>query len=540
MAPEASKERSVFLSTLPPSERDRRLARSMVVAAWVIFLAIAPFARTRLPEVWAFIPSYQSAMVVLDLITAALMLSQFGILRAPSLLVLAGGYLFTALMAGAHALSFPRLFGPAGLIGGGPQTTAWLYMVWHAGFPLAVIGYALLRDRPPLRHPGRAITVAILLVVVLVGVAVGLATAGHDLLPALMTGDRYAPALPAVIAAVWTLSLAALLVLWLRRPYSALDLWLIVVMWAWVFSVALAAVLNGGRFDLGFYAGRTYGMVAACLVLLVLLIETSALYASLASSFAAESAAREHQLGELQAELIHVARLSELGQMVSALAHEVKQPLTAVASYLRAGRNLLQSEDPAKAELALQRAADQVTRANDVIQRLQQFVRKAETERRAEDLSRAVEEVAALALLDTEGRATRLDLHFSPSLPAVLIDKVQVQQVLLNLIRNAVEAMAGSPLRDLAIRATGTPGGLVEVSVSDTGPGLAPNVRERLFQAFVTTKAAGMGVGLSICQSIVEAHGGRLWADDNPGGGTVFRFTLPVAEAETPASAGSS
>ena len=531
MGREATAEQSVFLSTLPASARERRAALLVVLVSFGIFLLAAPFAQVKLPEVWAFIPSYQSALLVTDLITSVLLFAQFALLRSQALLVLAGGYLFTAFMAVPHALSFPRLFAPEGLIGAGPQTTAWLYMIWHAGFPLAVIGYALLRDSPRARRPAIAAALTCVIALASVCAAALLTTAGHALLPAIMRGDGYTLTLPIVTGTVWTLSLMSLLVLWKQRAYSVLDVWLMVVLSAWLLDIALSAMLNAGRFDLGFYAGRVYGLMAATLVLLVLLIQTGAVYARLARSFEVERDVRDRELHEIRAELIHVSRLTELGQMVSALAHEVNQPLTAAGSYVRAGRRLVQAGEVAKADEALQRGVEQVTRASQVIQRLRQFVKKADSECRPEDVRQVIEEAAALALLGAEGRGVHLEMDFAPDTPLVFIDKVQVQQVLLNLIRNAVEAMQSSPRRELAIRTIVRTDGMVEVSVADSGPGLAADVREKLFQPFVTTKATGMGVGLSICRGIVEAQGGQMWLADDTGGAK-FHFTLPAAGAD--------
>jgi signal transduction histidine kinase len=520
-------ERSVFLSMVPPSAGERRLAAALMLASLFVFLLAAPFAQVKLVEVWAFIPSCQSALLVCDLITAALMFAQFSILRAWKLLILASGYLFSAVIAIAHALSFPRLFAPDGLLGAGPQTTAWLYMAWHAGFPLAVIAYAWLPERRPAARPGRAIAAAAIAVAAIVCAAAYAATAGHALLPAIMLGDRYTPAMAAVVGTTWGIGWLALLLLWLRRPRSALDLWLLAVMWAWVLDVALSAVLNAGRFDVGFYAGRVYGFLAASLVLVIMLIETGALYARMTQSFLAERREREEQLQEMRLELIHVSRLTELGQMVSALAHEVNQPLTAVGNYLRAGRRLLQAGETAKADDAFRRGVDQVTRAGEVIHRLRQFVKKAPADHRREDVRKLVEEAAAFALIGKEGRETHLAVAIAPETPAVRVDKVQIQQVLLNLIRNAVEAMQASERREVLVAAAPAEG-MVEISVRDTGPGISAEVRERLFQPFVTTKATGMGVGLAICRSIVTAHGGRMWVADNPVGGAAFHLTVPV------------
>jgi signal transduction histidine kinase len=521
-------EQTVFLSAVPASKRDRAFATRLALISLGLFLLAAPFAKVKLAEVWAFIPSYEGALLVIDLVTAILLFAQFAILQSAELLVLAGGYLFNAGMSVPHALSFPRLFAEGGLLGAGPQTTAWLYMIWHAGFPLAVVGYTLLRDSKKISQPGLAIAITTAIVIALVFAAVLLTTVGHALLPAIMRGDSYTPVLPTVTGGIWSLTLVALFVLWRRRPHSVLDVWLMVVLAAWLFDIGLAAMLNASRFDLGFYAGRVYGLMAATLVLLILLIETSALYTKLARTFEAERGARDQQLHEVRAELIHVSRLTELGQMVSGLAHEVNQPLTAVGSYVRAGRRLLQSGETAKADEALQKAIDQVVRASQVIQRLRQFVRKAESDRKPEDIRQTVEEAASLALLGLEGRKVHLEMDFAPGLPLVLIDRVQIQQVLLNLMRNAVEAMHASPRRELLIRAALSADGMVEVSVTDSGPGLAAEIRERLFLPFVTTKETGMGVGLSICRSIVEAHGGRMWLAHGIGEGAAFHFTMPT------------
>jgi PAS domain S-box-containing protein len=298
-------EQRSFLLTLPASRFDRRLATAIVAVSILIFLAAAPFARVQLPVVWAFVPSYQSALAINDLITAILLYAQFATFRSRGLLLLASGYLFTALMAVVHALTFPGLFAPAGLLGAGPQSTAWLYMFWHGGFPLLVIGYALLKGSRSV-DPGRsglAIAASVVLVASAVGVLACLATAGHDALPRIMQGNAYTPLMIGIVSATWILSLAALAVLWFRRPHSVLDLWLMVVMCAWLCDIALAAVLNGGRFDLGFYVGRIYGLSAASVVLMVLLLETGALYTQLARLYESERRRAASEISSINARL---------------------------------------------------------------------------------------------------------------------------------------------------------------------------------------------------------------------------------------------
>jgi two-component system, LuxR family, sensor kinase FixL len=264
----------------------------------------------------------------------------------------------------------------------------------------------------------------------------------------------------------------------------------------------------------------------------------------------AEAALRasEARLRELQAELLHVSRLSAAGEMAAALAHELNQPLTAAASAVQAARRTLASASPEgldgqlpEVREAMDLAAEQALRGGQIVRRLRDFVARGEADPRLESLPKLAEEAAALALVGAKERGAAVALRLEPGLPPVLADRIQVQQVLFNLMRNALEAMGdgeapaggggGAPRRRRELVVSAAPAGpdTVEIAVADTGPGLAPEVAGRLFEPFVSTKPAGMGVGLSICRTIVEAHGGRLWAEPNPGGGAVFRFTLPAA-----------
>jgi PAS domain S-box-containing protein len=294
--PAVTDSRQVFPSLLTAGPPQRRLALIVVLASAAIFLAVVPFAKTPLPQIWAFIPVYESALVVNDLITAVLLLGQFSFLRSASLLILAMGYLFTALITVSHGLTFPGLFRPSGLLGAGSQSTAWLYMFWHAGFPLFVIAYAALKSDRSTISRRVAIPAAVAAVVGLVSGFTLLATAGQALLPAIMAGNHYTPAMSMVVSATWLLSLLAAATLWRRRPHTVLDQWLMVVMSAWVFDIALSAVFNAGRFDLGFYAGRIYGLGAASFVLTVLLVENGKLYARLVAMHErTRQLSREHE-----------------------------------------------------------------------------------------------------------------------------------------------------------------------------------------------------------------------------------------------------
>ena len=237
------------------------------------------------------------------------------------------------------------------------------------------------------------------------------------------------------------------------------------------------------------------------------------------------------RLQELQSELVHISRLTAMGEMASTLAHELNQPLSAISNYLRGTRRLLDVATDEKAAAmgdALDKAADQAMRAGQIIRRLRDFVARGESERRVESITKLVEEASALALVGVKDLGIRVQFQFKPEVDLVLADRVQVQQVLLNLIRNAMDAMESSPTRDLIIGIAPADGGQVKISVTDSGSGISPDIAEQLFQPFVTTKRQGMGVGLSISRTIVEAHNGRIWVEANPAGGTTFHFTLAV------------
>jgi two-component system sensor kinase FixL len=243
----------------------------------------------------------------------------------------------------------------------------------------------------------------------------------------------------------------------------------------------------------------------------------------------------EARLQELQSELVHISRLTALGEMASALAHELNQPLSAIANYMKGSRRLLQDRTDEQSIMireAMDKAAEQSLRAGDIIRRLRDFVARGETERRIESLKKLLEEASALALVGTRDRGVRVIYRFDPGLDLVLVDKVQIQQVILNLVRNAIESMEQSDRRELTIATERDADGMAAVKISDTGTGISPDVASQLFQPFITTKPHGLGVGLSISRTIVESHGGRITVGPNPQGGTIFRFTVRAVSQE--------
>jgi diguanylate cyclase (GGDEF)-like protein len=283
-------EHWAFLATQPAGRREIRFAQFAVLVSVAIFLVAAPFARVPLAQVPAFVPMYVASLVICDLITAALLFGQFSVLRWMPLLVLAGGYLFTASITFAYALIFPGLFSLPGLPAAGAQTSSAMYMFWHSGFPLIVIAYARFkpdgledaaRTQRPLRSARGPITAMIAAVLAVVIAYTLFATLGRDSIPVFLDGNHTTVLGHVVLSLVWTLSLVALLTVWRRKPHTALDMWLLVVMCVWLCDIALAAILNTGRYDLGWYVGRIYGLLAASFLLIVLLLENAGQYTRL-------------------------------------------------------------------------------------------------------------------------------------------------------------------------------------------------------------------------------------------------------------------
>lgn len=247
-----------------------------------------------------------------------------------------------------------------------------------------------------------------------------------------------------------------------------------------------------------------------------------------------EHSETETRLHQMQSELLHVSRLSAMGQVSSTLAHEVNQPLTAIGNYIRAGLLMIESPDPAvraKGKGVFEKAAQQAARASEIVRSLREFSRKGDSARRAENLTIVVQESMALARLGMKDRGLKVRLRLDGEASWAMVNRVQIQQVLVNLIRNAIEAMAESTRRELVVATASGGSGMIEVSVADSGPGLSEAVSSELFKPFVTTKPEGMGVGLAICQTIIDAHGGKIWVEPNNYGGTIFRFTVQRSAA---------
>jgi PAS domain S-box-containing protein len=772
------------LLSLPPTHRQTRWAIAVAVCQVAAFALVAPFARTQLADINAFIPAFEGVIFVTDLVTSVLLFSQFAIYRLRALLVLACGYLFSALMIIPHVLTFPGAFSPTGLLGAGLQTTASLYWFWHLLFPMALLGYGLLRNEKSDPGPAEPSLLAVVVgsVALVLTLACGLtllATAGNNYLPVLFA-DRvgFTPEARLAAATTMLLSVSAVAVLWLRRG-SLLDQWLIIVALAALLEMALGAMFVSGRFSLGFYAGRLFSLLTSTIVLVVLLVGTMRFHANVARSkerkirrlvdanilgicisnlegaiieaneaflrmlqysredvgsrrlrwtdltpaewreqnersvaelhstgafhpvekeyfrkdgsrvpvlvggalfeksgnegviFAldlterkraeealrrdeawlaqaqrlshtgtwvsdgttsailywseecyriwgfdqaqglpsredmwgrihpddrerlwgqVQEAIREHRdffgefrillpdgtvkyleanahhqfsplgallqvictsvdvterkraqdererLRQLEADLAHMNRVSTMGELAASLSHEILHPIATARNNARAGMRFLEMNPPNLDETreALACVVRDTDRAKDIVGRIRSQIKKAPPRKERFDLNEAINEVIVMVRSAIAKNGVSASTGLMDGLVPVQGDRVQLQQVLVNLILNAVEAMNSveDGPRELLIRTEQSRMGNILVAVHDSGSGIEATHLERVFETFYTTKSGGTGMGLSICRSIIEAHGGRLWAEANEPRGAVFQFTLPGAERE--------
>jgi PAS domain S-box-containing protein len=773
-----------WLLSLPPTRRQTRWVIAIALCQVAALALLAPFASIPLVQINGFVPAVGGVIFVADLVTAVLLFSQFATHRRRALLILACGYLLSALMVMAYTLTFPGAFSPTGLLGAGLQTTAWLYWSWHLPFALVLLGYGLIRDEKSEPGPAQASSIAVIvrsvaLVVVLASGLTLLTTAGHDYLPVLFAGtvNRVRPLPTQGIAPITTLVfVSAFAALWLRRRRSLLDRWLMVVALAAILEIGLTVLLSNRRFDLGFYAGRVFSLLTSTIVLVVLLVETMRLYANLRElnetleqrvqaetrerlqiwnvsqdllvigsggkflsinpawsatfgwsesdllgeayqrilhpddqertrsefdhlfrggktlhfesrlrakngayhwvswavatdggrvygmgrditeqkraqealrrseqglrsaidgipgfvgiltpngdietlnrqileysgqsleeiknwgtngtvhhedvphvaevqtrSFASgvpfqyEARLRRHdgqyrwfdnrgipvrddsgrivrwyvlltdiedrtqalaRLQKMQSDFARVNRVSMMGELAASLSHEIAQPIASARNNARAAQNFLKLQPPDLGEVreALSCVVGDADRAGDIIDRIREQVKKAPPRKQPFDLNAAIDEVIVLARSVTLRNGVLVQTRLAEGLLSVLGDRVQVQQVLLNLVLNAAEAMGSveEGARELVISTEDHLAGALVV-VRDSGPGIGPAYLDRVFDAFYTTKPSGTGMGLAICRSIIDAHGGQLWAEANDPRGAAFHFTLPDAGRE--------
>ena len=522
-APVMSEEEQLILSTVSPGAAQKRLAGAVVLGLLTVFALIiaGPLGNIRTEPVAAFVPAYATAMFVCDSITAILLFAQFSILRSRAILIIASGYLFTALILIPWILAFPGVFAPnVGLIGG-LQTTSWLYFSEHAGLPVFAIVYAMSKDtdadkRAWRRTTGSAIALSIALTAGLVSAVAFICVAGEALLPRVVLDSLHlSPLWPYAGAPVALLSLSGLIVLWIRGR-SLLDLWLMVVMCLYTIEIPLSYYPTPFRFSIGWYAVRVIGFLSSTLVLTVLLYEIQAIYTKLLDAVLAQRRERE-------------ARLMTGDAVAATIAHEVRQPLTAMIASAEAGFRFLDRSTPGvdKAKETFKRIVADGHRAGEVVGSVRAIFRSDPRTRASLDVNELIRDALVLERGDLHKNRVTVQVQAGTQLPEVQGDRVQLQQVLLNLITNAIHAMAAEDEpRVLCVRSEPHEGNCVSVSVADTGAGIDSQDVDRIFSPLFTTKSDGMGMGLSICRAIIQAHDGRLWVAPNTPRGAVFQFTL--------------
>ena len=517
-----------LLADLPPSSGQIRLARAIAIVLFIAFVISALFRDIPLIRIDAFIPITQTAIFLNDLITAVLLYSQFVIVGRLALLILATGYLFSALMVIPYMVTFPGLFPAAAVLGAGVQSAAWLFFFSHLGLPLAVILYAVRKDltegvsreaRPPVIGIGWSIGIVTAAVI---GLTI-LCTVGHDLLPKVMLDPiKVNPPVRTWFDAVLQFtSWAALATLYWRRR-SVLDCWLLVMCWAWVLELLLATNLITARFTVAWYGSRIFALAAAISVLIVLLSETTRLYAHLALSVI-----RRRQSAEEQ----HIA----FNTIAASIAHEVRQPLGAILLNTESAKAMLSAPTPDIVEVksALTDVGDDARRISEVIDGIRNLSQKDARGRVLLNLNNLIRDVFKLTDVDLRMQDVSIELTLRSELPQILVNPAQIRQVMLNLIFNAAEAMREIRDRPRMVRIGSdvTQDNCdVVITVEDSGTGVDEKDIGRIFEPFFTTKPAGTGIGLAICRSIIETHGGKLLASPNAPYGMIFRIYLPFEE----------
>ena len=508
-----------------------------------------PFASIKLLPIPSFVPTLEAALLISYSVTAVLLYGQFSILRHTALLVIASGYVFSGLTAFAHALAFPGAFSPTGLNGASLQSAIFIYDFWHVGLPIAAIAYVLLKDTDrTISNASTRFTIASS-VAAMVAFAVGIfwiCTRYGDLLPITYVDANPINFFRQKIGGIVDIAIsgAALCLLFARRR-TLLDEWLTVALCAIVTELVLAAILTGDRNTVAWYTARFYQVVAATVVMVALLAETTKLYADLVRSNSllqrerlllkqAEETSRENErrYRQVQMEVAHANRVAAIGQLSASIGHEINQPLSGVITSAETASLWLNSQTPnlEEAQAALRRVVRDGKRVSDVVSRIRALIKKAPPQMDRLDINEVILEVVGLTHGEAVKNGVIIQTQLRKALPLIQGDKVQLQQVILNLTMNAVEAVsaiAGTPREVLISTARSKSGGIV-VGVRDSGPGLDPAKVENIFDAFYTTKPQGLGMGLSISRSIVEAHRGKLWATSGASRGGVFQFTLPV------------
>lgn len=516
----------VVIATTPYTARERQIAICAVILLCASVPIALPIADRQLPRIDAFLPIVQSIVFLAEAVTALLIFAQYYVSRQRALLAIAGAYLASGLFAFLQTLTFPGAYVPFALIGDGVNTPAWYFGLWHLSLPTGAIIYALSRDKRT--APGDSVLVDIALTVLFVILLVvglswiilsGILPRAYD--PELRT---LTPEIKFVAVAIFALNLTALLLL-AKNLRTKLELWFLVAVFATLPSMLFVIVITNPRYPVAWYMVRLYFLFTSITVLTALIIETTVLYARLAGAL---NLAREERAN----------RFISLDAAIGAMAHEIRQPLTAIANTSAAGRNWLERSPPNLVEAkdsfnAIVRQSYRIEETLKGVRRLFQSAGDQGGERvYIEDIA-----LQALNVLKQDLMTSRVAAatDFAAARSPIEGDQTQLQQVLLNLIKNAIDAMQGVQPADRKLSVvTRMEEDSAVLRIGDSGQGVAEDLRRKIFDPFFTTKPSGMGLGLSICRQIIEAHGGTLALETGDRPGTTFIVTLPIAKPFAP------
>jgi signal transduction histidine kinase len=511
------------ISAIQITERQTRIALGVVILLLSVVVIVAPFSSVRLPRLDAFLPVVQAVMCVVDIITAAFLFAQYSIYPKYALLAVASAYVFSGLFAFIQTLAFPGAYSETGLIGDGVDTAAWIFVLWHTTFLLGVIAYALSKDTDGAITPaGKSTTVVVAITIACVLAAtVGLTwivieSAGY--LPRLFTTvARQTLFARGLDVFLWLLSITTLVLLFVRRR-TILDLWLVVILLAWWPNFVVAIFVPFVRFSLGWYASRFLTLTASSILLFVLLAETTALYNRLAGANILLRREREN-------------RLMNATAVAAAIAHEIKQPLTAIITSAGAAKRFATNTPPnqERVQQNLEKIASAGHRTGEIIDAVRALFGKADQGEQQIDMNELILDALQSSRGELEHQDIETDVNLKAKLPLIQGNLSQLRQVVLNLIHNAIEAMATTTNQSRTLRVrTESEGEAIAVTMEDNGPGIPPQKVDDIFNAFVTSKSHGMGLGLAISRTIVESHGGQLIASSDGKSGALFRVTLPL------------
>jgi signal transduction histidine kinase len=530
MTVQNGRDDAMSVASEPATPRQRKIALAFSVGVVLAFGAVLPIALTPLVRIDSYIPSVQALIAATEFITAVLLFAQYAADRSRALLFLAGGYLLTALIVVAHTLTFPGAVTPTGLLGAGAQTAAWLYVAWHVALPGSALVFALLRRRPIAPEDVRLTAAATIwrtgIAVVAAACAITWALViGADSLPALVISERgFAPMASAVTASALMVSIVAFAILWNRRT-SVLDEWLLVALSASIAETALVVFIGASRYTLGFYLSRPFAVIASSAVLVALASEMTRRYVRL--SVAVRALQRER-----------ANRLMSLDVLLDSIAHEMKQPLTVLTMCASTVKTLLRQPKLDKEEM--QSTLDDMelagVRIGETLDGMRTLLKDAKEVQQQIDVNEVALESLRAFNAELSNHDIALTTELAAGLPPVMGHRGQLREVFVNIVQNAIDALATMTdrPRTLRIRTVFRDRDRISITIEDSGPGIEPGRLAGLFNAFVTTKTRGMGLGLGICQMIVDRHNGRLSVSSELGKGTLFEVALPAETAVAP------